>query len=249
MSQAFSEPERRVIRYAVIGPEQTGQAGAATPQEIERVYRANQARFGPRETRTLQHLIVADRAQAQQAAQRLRGGASFAEVASGLGFAASDLTFANQSRESFGRQAPAPVVAAAFSTAQGQIGGPVAAEGAFHLVRVEVDHADTGAEPRIRPVRDRCLHRAAQARGCAERVGHRNSGPDSGRRAGRADRAGAEADIGHDPGDHRRRPGAGRHELADGAGAGALARHAPSAWTLRIWSPWSSRSAPPAATP
>jgi peptidyl-prolyl cis-trans isomerase D len=135
--QAFSEPERRVIRYAMIGPQQVAEAGAATDEEIARVYRANQGRFGPRETRTLQHLVLPDRAQAQQAAQQLRGGASFADVASRLGFAASDLTFANQTRDGFARQAPAPVAAAAFATAQGQVAGPVESEGTFHLVRVE----------------------------------------------------------------------------------------------------------------
>jgi peptidyl-prolyl cis-trans isomerase D len=135
--RAFVTPERRVIRYAVIGPEQVGRAGAATEAEIQRVYRANQGRFGPRDMRTIQHLVLQDRGQAQQAAQQLRGGASFAEVTSRLGFAAADLTFANQTREGFGRTAPAQVAAAAFSTARGQIAGPVEADGTFHVIRIE----------------------------------------------------------------------------------------------------------------
>lgn len=135
--QAFSEPERRVIRYALIGPQQVGAAGAATEAEIARVYRANQGRFGARETRTLQHLPLATEQQARQAAQRLRGGASFAEVASGLGFAASDLTYANQSRDAFAGQVSPEVAQAAFATAQGQVAGPVRAGGQFHVVRVE----------------------------------------------------------------------------------------------------------------
>ncbi|HST35630.1 MAG TPA: peptidyl-prolyl cis-trans isomerase [Allosphingosinicella sp.] len=135
--RAFTTPERRVIRYAVIGPEQTGQAGAATEAEIQRVYRANQGRFGPRDSRTIQHLVLQDRGQAEQAAQQLRGGASFADVTSRLGFAAADLTFADQTRDSFGRTAPAAVATAAFAAARGQVAGPIQAEGTFHVVRIE----------------------------------------------------------------------------------------------------------------
>lgn len=133
----FTLPERRVIQYALIGPEQVAAAAAATDAEIAQVYRSSQARFGPRETRTLQHLVLQDRAAAQQAAAQLRGGADFSEVASRLGFAAADLTVANQTRDSFARQAPAEVAAAAFATARGQIAGPVESEAAFHIVRVE----------------------------------------------------------------------------------------------------------------
>jgi len=134
---AFTIPERRVVRYALVGPEQVAQAGAATDAEIAQAYRANQGRFGARDVRTLQHLVVQDRRQAQAAVQQLRGGASFAEVTSRLGFAASDLTFADQTREAFAGQAPAPVAQTAFATAQGQVAGPISFEGRFHIVRVE----------------------------------------------------------------------------------------------------------------
>ena len=134
---AFTIPERRVVRYALIGMEQVAQAGAATEAEIAAAYRGNSALYGPRETRTLQHLVLQDERQAQDAARQLRGGASFAEVTGRLGFAASDLTYADQSEAGFARQANQPVARAAFAAAQGAVAGPVRAGGAFHIVRVE----------------------------------------------------------------------------------------------------------------
>ncbi len=134
---AFTVPERRVIRYALLGAEQVAQAGAATDAEIAAVYRSNQIRYGPRETRTLQHLVLQDERQAQTAVQQLRGGASFADVTSRLGFAAADLTYADQNQAGFARQATQPVARAAFAAAQGSVAGPIRSAGAFHVVRVE----------------------------------------------------------------------------------------------------------------
>lgn len=148
----FTIPERRTIRYAMIGPEQIGQAARATEQEIQAYYRQNAAQFAGTEQRTLQHLVLQTESQAQQAVQQLRGGTGFADVAARFGFAAADLTYANQTRAAFAAEAPANVARAAFTAAQGAVVGPVRSEGAFHVVRVDaVTRGQTRTLEQVRP--------------------------------------------------------------------------------------------------
>lgn len=140
----FTIPERRVIQYAMIGPEQVAAAAQPTEQEIAAFYRQNAATFGPRETRTIQHLVLQDQRQAQQAVQQLRAGRSFAEVASGFGFAAEDLTYENQAQADFARETNPQIAQAAFAAQQGAVAGPIEAEGTFHVIRVEAVNQTPG---------------------------------------------------------------------------------------------------------
>lgn len=140
----FITPERRVIRYAMIGPDQVGQAGAATDEEIARVYRANQARFGPRETRDLQHVVLQSEQAARQFVARVRGGTSFADAAAQAGFSARDIGFANQNRGQFAGATTPQAATAAFSAAQGAVADPVRSELGYHVVRVERINATPG---------------------------------------------------------------------------------------------------------
>lgn len=133
----FTIPERRVVRYAILGPEQIGAAGQATEAEIVAYYRQNQAAFAASETRNLQHVVLQDQAAAQAFLQRVRGGASFADAAAQAGFAASDIAFANQTRAAFAGETNPEVAAAAFAAAQGALVGPVRSELGFHVARVE----------------------------------------------------------------------------------------------------------------
>jgi peptidyl-prolyl cis-trans isomerase D len=51
--RSFSLPERRVLRFALIGREQLGDAVRASDQEVAAYYQQNQATYGPSETRSL----------------------------------------------------------------------------------------------------------------------------------------------------------------------------------------------------
>ena len=133
----FTIPERRVIRYAMIGAEQVAQAARATDQEIAAFYRQNSAAYGPRETRDLQQIVLTDQAAAQRFAQRIRGGGSFAQAAQEAGFGAADITASNQTRDGFARTTNAAVANAAFAAAQGAMVGPIRSELGFHFARVE----------------------------------------------------------------------------------------------------------------
>jgi peptidyl-prolyl cis-trans isomerase D len=134
---AFTIPERRVIQYAVIGPDQTAPGAAATEAEIARVYQNSRAAYGARETRTLQQIVLPTQAAAAAFAQRVRSGTSFLDAARQAGFAAGDVTYADQRREQFATATTPQVAEAAFTAAQGAVAGPIRSELGFHVVRVE----------------------------------------------------------------------------------------------------------------
>lgn len=134
---AFTLPERRAFKYALIGPEQVAAATAASEAEIARVYQNSQALYGPRETRTLQAIVLPTQQAAQAFAARVRGGASFVEAAGQAGFAPTDVTFADQRREQFATATNAEIAAAAFAAAEGAVLGPTRSPLGFHVIRIE----------------------------------------------------------------------------------------------------------------
>ena len=82
----FAAPERRVFKYALIGPEQVS-ITAPTEAEIRDVY-GNTPHYQQRETRTLESLIfrgASAQADATAFAQRVRGGTAFQQAAQAAG--------------------------------------------------------------------------------------------------------------------------------------------------------------------
>ncbi len=134
----FTVPERRVIKYAVIGSEQVT-AAAPTEAEIAAVYR-NTPRYQQREARTLQSVTFTGanaQATAQAFAQRVRGGTAFLDAARQAGYAPGDVTFANRSQAQFAGLTSADVAAQVFRAARGSVTGPVRSPLGVHVIRVE----------------------------------------------------------------------------------------------------------------
>lgn len=156
----FAIPERRVIRYAMISPEQIASRAAATDAEIQSYYRENQAQYGSRQTRTLQQVVLQDQRAAQAFIQRVRGGTGFTDAASAAGFSANDITFANQSQQQFTQAANADVARQAFAAQQGSVIGPIRSELGFHVVRIEAVQATPART--IAQVRDEIAAAVAQ---------------------------------------------------------------------------------------
>jgi peptidyl-prolyl cis-trans isomerase D len=134
----YTVPERRVIKYAVMGTEQVT-AAAPTDAEIRDVYR-NTPRYQQREARTLQSVTFTGAnalATAQAFAQRVRGGTAFLDAARQAGYEAGDVTFADQSQSQFAGVTSAAVAAQAFRAAPGSVTGPVRSPLGVHVIRVE----------------------------------------------------------------------------------------------------------------
>lgn len=147
----YTIPERRVIRYAIIGAERVAAAAKPTEAEIAAVYRQNQAQYGAKETRTLSQVVLPDEAAARALAAKIAGGTSFAAAAAGAGFGAGDIAVGDQTRDQFAKLSSPTVAAAAFAAAQGGTTAPVRSPLGWHVIRV--DAINTSAAQPLAAVR------------------------------------------------------------------------------------------------
>ena len=135
----FSIPERRAIKYALIG---AGQVTIAPPTdaEIQAVY-ANTPRYQAGQIRTLESVNfgLAGSAQADATAfvQRVRGGAAFQQAAQAAGRGEAYARRANQTQRDFANLVTPQIAEQAFSAQQGAIIGPVRSQLGWLVVRVE----------------------------------------------------------------------------------------------------------------
>jgi len=133
----FLLPERRVLRFALIGREQLADSVRATDQEIAAFYQQNQAQFGPTETRNIQLFTSQDEAAARRLAQRVQSGTSFIDAARQEGFAPEDVNLPNLRREQLAERSNAELANAAFAAAQGGVVGPIRTPLGWHVARVD----------------------------------------------------------------------------------------------------------------
>ncbi len=133
----FALPERRALRFALIGRDQLGDAVRASDQEVAAYYQQNQGQYGPGETRSLQIFTTQDEGAARRLAERVRGGTNFIEAARAEGFSAEDVTFPNLRREQAAQQTSVEVANAAFGAAQGGLVGPTRTPTGIKVVRVD----------------------------------------------------------------------------------------------------------------
>ena len=128
----YTIPERRVLRYAMIGPEQVAGSARATEPEIAAAYQANQDRYGAKESRTLSQVIFPTEAAARAFAAQVAGGTSFAAAAG-----ANLIAVEKQTKAQFTNLTSPAVANAAYSAPQGAVTPPIQSPFGWHVVRVE----------------------------------------------------------------------------------------------------------------
>lgn len=131
----YTLPERRVIRYAVVRPDQFAESAKATEAEIAVAYKQDAAKYAASTKRTLTQVIVADQNAANALATKVKGGATMADAAKAAGLQPS--TVADAQKESFARASSPQIADAAFAAAQGGVVGPLRSPLGWHIVRVE----------------------------------------------------------------------------------------------------------------
>ena len=133
-SSRYMVPEQKVLDIAQIGPEQVAGV-AASEQEIEAYYRANQALYAGKSSRVLSQVIGQDEGQARALAQR-------AKASGALGSGATDL--GARTREELAGIAGEAVAAAVFGASQGAIVGPIRSDLGWHVIKVESVRNEAG---------------------------------------------------------------------------------------------------------
>jgi peptidyl-prolyl cis-trans isomerase D len=132
----YMVPEQRAVRFAKIGPEQVA-AVAASDQEIAASYKANQAAYAAKETRTLSQVVVPDQAIANGIAARAKGGGTLAAAAAPAGSNAAVSSLADQTQAGYAAVAGNRAAAAVFAAPAGAVIGPVQSEFGWIVAKVE----------------------------------------------------------------------------------------------------------------
>lgn len=140
----YTIPERRVIRYAVFGPENVAAEAQATEAEIAAAYRADPA-YAARETRRLSQVVLPE-AQARAVARKVASGTPFATAAQQAGRSAADIALGANSREEYAAKSAPAVATAVFAAAKGATVGPIRGPFGWHVVKVE-DIVTSAARP------------------------------------------------------------------------------------------------------
>jgi peptidyl-prolyl cis-trans isomerase D len=128
-------PERRVVRYALVRPEQFAETAKATDAEISDAYKKDAAKYAASTKRTLAQVIVADQKAAEALAAKVKGGTGLGAAATAAGLKAATITDAEKA--SFARSSSAAIADAAFAAPQGGVVGPLKSPLGWHIVKVE----------------------------------------------------------------------------------------------------------------
>jgi peptidyl-prolyl cis-trans isomerase D len=131
----YTLPERRIIRYALVRPEQFAETAKATDAEIAEAYRKDAAKYAASTRRQLAQVIVADQNAANAIAAKVKGGTGLAAAASSAGLKAS--TVDNAEKSAFARASSPQIADAAFAGAAGAVVGPLKSPLGWHIVKVE----------------------------------------------------------------------------------------------------------------
>ena len=134
---AYTIPERRSFRYALL-TQAIAMAGVTiSDAEIKRYYDEHQDLYGGIEQRQLAQAVVPGQDVAGKIAARVRAGEPFAKVAAELaGFSAADIDVGQVTEKRFAESTSPAVAAAAFKAAANGVAGPIKSDFGWHVVQV-----------------------------------------------------------------------------------------------------------------
>lgn len=131
----YTVPQRRVLRYAIVHPDQLKAISTATDAEIAAAYAKSGTRYAAKQKRTVRQLVLLDQAAANAVAAQVKGGKAIADVAKSMGLEAS--SFDAVEKADLARQTAPAVADAAFAAAQGGVAGPVHSPLGWHVLHVD----------------------------------------------------------------------------------------------------------------
>ena len=131
----YTVPERRIVRYALVTPEQVAAAARPSDAEVAQAYEQQRARFQPTEKRSIAQVTLLDQAAATQFAAKVKGGTPIDAAARAAGLEPAKL--ANLDKNALTAQASPAVANAAFAAAKGAIIGPIKTPLGYAVARVD----------------------------------------------------------------------------------------------------------------
>ncbi|MFK4823305.1 peptidyl-prolyl cis-trans isomerase [Paenochrobactrum sp. BZR 588] len=133
----YAAPEYRKLTYVKLEPADIADPSQITPEEVSDYYEKNQSRYSTTEKRTIEQLSFTDEAAANAAAEKIKTGMSFDDLAKELNKSAEDIKLGMFEKTAL----PDPVLAeAAFALPHNQASEVV--KGAFGPVIIRVTEID-----------------------------------------------------------------------------------------------------------
>jgi len=132
----YSLPERRVLRYAMIGPE-TITAAPVTDAEVAAQYKADAAKYAASQTRTIQRVVLPDQNAANAFAAKLAKGTPFALAATEAGLSPNDIAVGAVTHDAFAGTDGKPIADAAFALPKPGNTAPVKSALGWAIAHVE----------------------------------------------------------------------------------------------------------------
>ncbi|MGE0613898.1 MAG: SurA N-terminal domain-containing protein, partial [Hyphomicrobiales bacterium] len=129
----YAAPEYRKLAILVADPSELAKSIRIDEADLKAYYEANQARYRIDEQRKVLQIPFPDEAAAQAAAEKIKGGTSFADVAKEQGLTEKDIDLGNVTRLQL---ADKTVADAAFSLQKDEVSGPVKGQLATVIVTV-----------------------------------------------------------------------------------------------------------------
>lgn len=138
----FIQPERRVLRYAIIDPSALKNIPAPTDADIAQLYKNNSAVFAPSESRTFTQLILPTQAAAQAIEAEVAKGSSLEAAAKSKGLETAHLE--KMAKASLAGQTTQAIADAAFSADKGTVLPPAKGQLGWVLLRVDAIDKNPG---------------------------------------------------------------------------------------------------------
>ena len=139
----YSLPERRILRYAAIGPE-TVVVTAPTDAEIAAAYKADAAKYAASETRTVAQVVLPDEAKAKAFSAKVAGGTAFAKAAADAGFAPADISLGSVTKDGLATATSSAVADAAFALKADGTTAPLKTALGWSIVHVDAIKSTAG---------------------------------------------------------------------------------------------------------
>lgn len=131
----YTVPERRVVRYALVAPDQVKARAVPTDAEVAAAYRQQASRFAAAEKRTISQVVIADQGGANTLAAKVKGGTSIADAARAAGLEPAVQT--GVTKAAYAAATTPPIADAAFAAQRGSVIGPVRGPLGWVVARVD----------------------------------------------------------------------------------------------------------------
>ncbi|TCP37500.1 peptidylprolyl isomerase [Sphingomonas sp. BK235] len=138
----YTTPERRVIRYASVGPAQVAAQVNPTDAEVQKAYADAKATYAPKQLRDVTLVTVLDEKAAGALAAKVKAGTPLPAAARAAGLEARTITGVEQS--ALAAQTSPALAQAVAAAASGAVVGPVRGAIGFVVARVDKVTADPG---------------------------------------------------------------------------------------------------------